>query len=216
MPTLRTRIRGGESAVLEYKISVSSPAKLARNIAAFANSSGGDVIVGVDDKGQVVGVSDRERELELVRGALAYLDPAPETTIESLVHDYRDVIAMHVEPMPYPDLSYVVDGNTRVLYFRIRALTQPVDRDTEKAIVRLRRHFGPLRTLDDDSRRLIAFLAKEGAVREADCADKLNYSVRRFRKLAEELVGAGYLVCTGLGRERSFVLINSKLDRRPR
>ena len=47
-----------ESKTLEYKFDLSSPDRVLESIVAFANSAGGQLVVGVADDGQIVGVSD--------------------------------------------------------------------------------------------------------------------------------------------------------------
>jgi ATP-dependent DNA helicase RecG len=49
-------LREGEGSMLEYKESLSS--SLARELAAFANSAGGKILVGVRNDGTVVGMRD--------------------------------------------------------------------------------------------------------------------------------------------------------------
>ena len=49
-------VERGESSFLEFKQKVASPEKLAREIAAFANSEGGIILVGVGDKGELIGL----------------------------------------------------------------------------------------------------------------------------------------------------------------
>ena len=46
-------LREGEGSMLEYKESLSS--SFARDLVAFANSSGGKILLGVRDDGKVVG-----------------------------------------------------------------------------------------------------------------------------------------------------------------
>ena len=49
-------LREGEGFMLEYKESLSS--SFARELVAFANSTGGKILLGVRDDGTVVGVRD--------------------------------------------------------------------------------------------------------------------------------------------------------------
>ena len=63
-------------------------------------------------------------------------------------------------------------------------------------------------SLDDDERRLLDWLWDVGEAKEGVCARKLNYSSRRLPKLAEGLIGAGYLVPCNIGDGRSYAAIH--------
>jgi len=52
-------LREGEGSMLEYKESLSS--SFARDVVAFANSSGGKILLGVRDDGTVVGIRDSNK-----------------------------------------------------------------------------------------------------------------------------------------------------------
>jgi nucleoside 2-deoxyribosyltransferase len=55
-------INGGESEMVEFKTSLPGDKVIARNLVAFANTSGGVMIIGVDDNGKVIGLADGEVE----------------------------------------------------------------------------------------------------------------------------------------------------------
>lgn len=55
-------ISGGESISVEFKEKLPEPPKkLACEMAAFANSQGGSILIGVRDDGQIVGVADADK-----------------------------------------------------------------------------------------------------------------------------------------------------------
>lgn len=54
--TLRELINPGESSQVEFKEKVPAPNELASEIVAFANTDGGTIIFGVNDKGEIVGL----------------------------------------------------------------------------------------------------------------------------------------------------------------
>lgn len=54
-------IRQGEGQTLEFKFEISDAKKIARTLVAFANTSGGTILVGVKDNGAIAGMrSDEE------------------------------------------------------------------------------------------------------------------------------------------------------------
>ncbi|MCI0695826.1 putative DNA binding domain-containing protein [candidate division KSB1 bacterium] len=55
---LRQRLRGGENLTTEFKVASIHPDDLAASLVAFANTSGGEIIFGVNDKGEIVGIEN--------------------------------------------------------------------------------------------------------------------------------------------------------------
>jgi hypothetical protein len=53
-------VKGGESAAVEFKTKLPAADTVSRVLAAFANSSGGILLIGVSDDGGIVGLSDEE------------------------------------------------------------------------------------------------------------------------------------------------------------
>ena len=124
-----------------------------------------------------------------------------------LVHDLRNVVVASVEEIGYPEFCYVVEDGRESAVFRVGKESRVVSREVEKFVTRLRRHARGEMRLEDDARRLLSFLWERGESREIVCARRLNYSSRRLRKLAEALIGAGYLLPCRLGEGRRYVAI---------
>ncbi len=87
-------IRGGESERVEFK---RAPSKtLHREIAAFANSEGGHIIIGVDDSGNIIG-TDVAAALEMVTSALQPIVPVPRIITRKLSVNGRDLLIVEVQ-----------------------------------------------------------------------------------------------------------------------
>lgn len=57
-PAVLQRIQNGEDEGTEFKRWAAFPKKIAATLCAFANTSGGILVIGVDDRGEVVGVDE--------------------------------------------------------------------------------------------------------------------------------------------------------------
>ena len=68
MSDLSTIIRKGEGLNLDFKFRIDDQKKIARTLVAFANSSGGSLLIGVKDNGKVSGVNPEE-EYYMIEGA---------------------------------------------------------------------------------------------------------------------------------------------------
>lgn len=72
----------GESSSLEFKNDLRSKEQAAELIAAMANSGGGAIVVGVDDRGGPVGLSHPERSRRLAEAAASAVWPAVGVTTD--------------------------------------------------------------------------------------------------------------------------------------
>ncbi|MDZ7681396.1 MAG: NAD(P)H-dependent glycerol-3-phosphate dehydrogenase [Fodinibius sp.] len=87
----------GEGAFLEFKRTIPSAYKIAREIAAFANTKGGTLLIGVDDDKSLVGVMGyQEEEFLLAKAARELCRPAVDITIEIVYFGERDLLVIRV------------------------------------------------------------------------------------------------------------------------
>ena len=80
-PILADLITLGEGFTTEFKQSL--PSDLGREICAFANATGGVILIGVDDAGTVIGVQDHNRLKSQVQSVARSADPPVAVEVES-------------------------------------------------------------------------------------------------------------------------------------
>jgi predicted HTH transcriptional regulator len=68
---LQLLVREGEHATLEFKKKVAHPEKIVREIVAFANTGGGNLLIGVSDDGNISGVRFPEEEAWTLNKAIS-------------------------------------------------------------------------------------------------------------------------------------------------
>ena len=68
-------IEQGENQQLDFKFAVTDARKIARSLAAFANTDGGRLLVGVKDNGKIAGVRSEEEFYMLDAAANMYCSP---------------------------------------------------------------------------------------------------------------------------------------------
>ncbi|MFW5973323.1 MAG: helix-turn-helix domain-containing protein [Bacteroidota bacterium] len=113
----------GEGTFLEFKRKVPRPQRIAKEIIAFANTRGGQVLLGVDDDGSVVGLRDAgEEEFALKRAMTDFCDPPVSIDIDRVeIAHRRDVVVVRV-PESRNKPHYLVhdeEDDRRVAYIRI-------------------------------------------------------------------------------------------------
>ena len=72
---LKQLIAQGENQKLDFKFAVTDARKIARSLAAFANTDGGRLLVGVKDNGKIAGVRSEEEFYMLEAAANMYCNP---------------------------------------------------------------------------------------------------------------------------------------------
>lgn len=116
------RIGQPESELLEYKAVLPPAATVAQLIAAFANTKGGAIVLGVvcQGKGAVInGLSDEFRAVQITRKAIDLLSPAPAVKYDYVDHQGKRLFVIEVEKSAAPVLlggkSYVRQGFGTIL-----------------------------------------------------------------------------------------------------
>ncbi len=94
-PDLLALLVSGEGEQLEFKKTLTHPHKIARTLVAFANTSGGTVLIGVLDNGRAVGVRDAQEERYALRQAQLLTDPEVPLLIDEI--ELPDTESTHAE-----------------------------------------------------------------------------------------------------------------------
>ena len=80
-------IKEGESEIVEFKPSLSQTDKVIESISAFSNANGGIIVIGVSDKGEVLGADIGKRTIESLANRIKQnTDPAiyPSISVENV------------------------------------------------------------------------------------------------------------------------------------
>ena len=108
-PTLSHLIALGEGFTTEFKRSM--PSDLGREICAFANATGGVILIGVDDAGTVIGVRDHNRLKSRVQSVARSADPPVAVEVESQGSVLCVTVPeQHGKPYSYGSRFYVRGG----------------------------------------------------------------------------------------------------------
>ncbi|MDQ3692715.1 MAG: DUF262 domain-containing protein [Chloroflexota bacterium] len=142
-------IAAGESTILEFKGSLRWDFRqrqvnkvlekmVAKTIAAFMNSEGGTLVIGVSDEGAALGIEedfatlgsrgDRDGWEQALRSALnSYLSREIAALVDLTFADFEDktVAVIHANPTRRP--VYLMDGQNAEFYVRSGNTTQPLN-----------------------------------------------------------------------------------------
>jgi len=123
---LKKLILKKEGQQLEWKSTLPDAFRLARTLVAFANTSGGVVLVGVKDNGEVCGVASELRELTILQKAVElHIEPELRIAYESVLINDKRVLAVHVDESSQKPHVAIDPQGTKKVYVRIKDKTTP-------------------------------------------------------------------------------------------
>ncbi|MEX0769429.1 MAG: ATP-binding protein [Balneolaceae bacterium] len=190
---LQNLIQTGEGDFLEFKRTTPSVEKIAREIAAFANTRGGTILVGVDDNKTITGIQGYfEEEYLLMKAASEFCIPAIPITIE-LVHFMElDVMVIRV---PEVEAKPVYNKNRKGRQVFVRRADESVLASDEmvKILKNKTSEKGVTFEYGENEQRLFRFLNEYGEITVQKYAHLINVTTYRASKILVNLVSAGIL-----------------------
>ncbi|MBN2348591.1 MAG: ATP-binding protein [Bacteroidales bacterium] len=126
---IKNLIHQGENQQLDFKFEISDAKKIARTIAAFANTDGGKLLIGVKDNGVIAGVRTEEEIYMVELAAHLYCKPPVNFVTNRWIIDRKSVLEIAIpksEKMPHSAkdtrdkwMVYIRKGDQNLLANRI-------------------------------------------------------------------------------------------------
>ncbi len=110
----------GEHEQQDFKFMISDARKIARSVSAFANNSGGRLLIGVKDNGVVAGVRNEEDIYVIEQAAGRYCVPPQQVEFKAYRVDAAvTVIVASIARAETRPVSVVEDDGRRRAYYRV-------------------------------------------------------------------------------------------------
>ncbi len=201
-PSLDNLIEPGEGTKLEFKRTLSSATRIARTLAAFANTSGGTLLIGVADDKKIVGITSEQAEVQtLERATDELIEPAITVSYETRKQDGKTVLLVRVaESNEKPHKSLNEQGDW-LIYVRQRDKSVPTTKfmaDNEALDKKL------LQT--PMVKNLLVYLQKHDTISVERLAKLVNISEYRAKKLLRDLTAQSLLLFVDLPRPGRYSL----------
>ena len=190
---LKNLIATGESSFLEFKHKVSSPEKIAREIAAFANTNGGTILVGVADNGEMIGVeSYMEEEFWLNQAAEDVCTPKAKINIELLNMGSKDILIVNVPEAEVKPI-YVKGKKNRKVYVRSEDESVVASDEWVEVLKNGSSDEGVTFEYGENERLLFRFLNEYSEITVERFSILINKTTYRAAQILINLVSAGVL-----------------------
>lgn len=194
-------IEEGESLQIEFKRRFSTPEKIAREMIAFANTSGGYVLFGVDDDKQIVGVESEKSEAELIKdAALNYCEPPVEYEIDFLEVYGKEVVIVSVpesdnKPHRLQDYLDDLDLNKSVVLVRVNDKSIQASKEMMRILRAQTQNRGLTKyTIGSNEKSVFDYLNKFETISVKELSELVNISERRASRTLVKMVRANLLM----------------------
>lgn len=200
----------GEGTNLEFKRKVPRPERIAKELIAFANTRGGQLLLGVTDEGEVVGLRDvEEEEFALRRAMKTHSSPVVEFSVERVpIAHRRDVIVVRVPESTEKPHFLIPSGNGSGPNAYIRIHDRSVEASREAIRLMREREVDGSITFEfgDKELMLMRYLDDYGKITVKQFARIANISRGRASRTLVLLVRANVLQLHADPRQDYFTL----------
>lgn len=191
----------GEGVRIEFKRLIHSAPKIARSITAFANTSGGVILIGVDDDRRIVGIHSEKETLEIIDEAMRFhIEPKPR--IEVRFEEFRRRMVLLIDIPQSPErphfhvervirLDSVKRGVERRVFIRDGSHNKAASEDRIELMLSARE---PVRvSFTGRERRLLDWLNDHDRITAEEFADSACIPMKEARRILVSLVRLGAL-----------------------
>jgi hypothetical protein len=209
---IRARIEEGEGKNLEFKRGLPRDEKTARTLCAFANTRGGLLLIGVGDRGEVVGAPHPKATIATLR-SIANLRLAPPLAVEigRVALDTKPIVWCSVPLSPARPHAVVHDDAEHEIVVRAGSSNRVA---SGAALASIRAQRSGAKGLDPIHRSVLDWVATTnriardpgGSATMQAFAKARNIGLQRARRAFTDLELAGRLIGHGTGSKRVFSL----------
>lgn len=197
-------IQMGEGLTVEFKRTLDSPYRIAKTLAAFANTSGGILLIGVNDNRETVGITSELKELQKLDKASSMLIES-ELLIRYKIIDIglKKIIRVEIEESQDKPHYALNEKGERIIYIRTRDRSVPTNRlmlpgegdtATEKLLT------------SRPVRHLIQYLKQKDSITDKELSHLINVSEKRAGRLLQDLMEKGVVTRHGSGKASLYSL----------
>lgn len=193
-------IEGGENINCEFKLKFSSAEKIAKEIIAFANTSGGFILFGIDDSKKIVGVESEKQETELIlQSAREYCEPPVEVEIEYIELDGCEIVIAGIpesqhKPHRLQDYKPSLDTASAQVYIRVNDKSVLASKEMVRLMKNETAGKGLIKySIGELEKKVFEILEQQETITVKELCSKANLSERRASRTLIKMVRAGLL-----------------------
>jgi predicted HTH transcriptional regulator len=172
MRQLKELVKNGENKTVEFKLKANHPEKIIKEIVAFANTEGGNLLVGIGDDLQIKGLKfAEEEEFLLVRAIEKYCFPPIKYSIKNaILPDSREVLVFEI-PKSANKPHFVnlnPKGNEKIAYVRVKDKSLQASKEVRKYLKGENENTNTLFTYGEKETKLMQYLEENKSITVKD------------------------------------------------
>lgn len=191
---LKNLIAGGEHQNQDFKFAINDSKKIARSLAAFANTEGGRLLIGVKDNGKIAGIASDEEYYMVESAAQRYCKPK----VSFETHEWKaegktvlEIVVPKSENRPHKAPS--PQGQYKV-YVRVNDQNLLANRILLKVWMRQKKEQGTFFELTKPEHTLLNWLNNENAyITHSKFARIAQISRKKAEKILVNLIVTGII-----------------------
>ena len=193
MRKLSRLIEQGESQVLDFKYCVSDSRKIAKTLAAFANTDGGKLLIGVRDNGSIAGVRSEEEFYMIDAAASLFCKPAVKYDVIQHHHEGKTVLEVNIDKSDYRPVYCKEETGRWIAYTRKNDQNLAVNRIILRVWKNEGRKNGLLIRLRQAETTLFEYLRENDSITLSKFRKLTRLPVHRAEKIISDLITCGIL-----------------------
>ncbi len=183
-----------ESIHLEFKSRIENPHKAARILAAFSNTSGGKLVVGVDDDKTIKGCSELDEMTKIIQAANELVVPPIDIQYSSYLHEgKRKVLIVNVQESPQKPHEAIDEKQNSVVFVRANDQTTPVTKEMTQILDKYDDTVDKELLAQPNVKALIIYLKRNMKVTAKEYAIILDKNYAESQSILEQLSTEGKL-----------------------
>ena len=214
---IKQLVRKGENETLEFKRKAAHPEKIVKEFVAFANTKGGELLIGVDDNGTIPGVKFAEEEVYVLNKALAKLcKPRLKYSYQIIPldeHENKFVVHYEIQESKRKPHYALPDEKTRwgKAYVRLEDKSIQASKEVRNIIKLSRRKHGKAFSIGENEKLLLRYLEEKSAITLSQFQQLSNLNRYKASRILVTLVLSGVLSINPSNIEDTYSLNEESL-----
>jgi len=188
---IRKLIEQGEHQQQDFKFEISDARKIARSLAAFANTDGGRLLVGVKDNGAIAGVRSNEEYYMVEMAAQLYCKPPVDFIVAEHVIDGKTILEIDV-PKSESGPHYARDKEDKwMIYIRVKDKNFLANSILLKVWKRRKQTNGTILRYSEPEKNLLTYLSENNQITIREFVQKARISRNAAENILVNFISLG-------------------------
>lgn len=181
-------IKQGENQQLDFKFEISSARKMAKTFSAFANTTGGRLLIGVKDNGKISGIRSEEEAYMAESAAQVFCKPAVDYNLKRWVVEGKNILEVEIPTSSNRPHFAKDERGEWIAYVRVGDQNIKADHILVSVWKKEGRNHGIWLNYGQDEKKLIDFLTENDAITFTRFLRVARISRSRAEKILVKLI----------------------------